>query len=215
MKQLLTVILFFSCVAGFGQTKLISHKSHSGNVDDFAFAVENNLFDIGDSNFGEPPHRMVKKYTIDSVISLPDKKTVIISSEKKIIEYLRYSGEKNEIKDTISFIPGRDTVYNHPLFSKIHSLDSVKTVLGMKNGFPGRSQEEVQFIGYDNKAEKYADENKKEVKKKNNKKGAAPFTNDETNFPSKPLIILVLMMFSVIVMLLYYLLIPKKALLSA
>lgn len=75
---LLLILIFGSF--GYSQTKLISHKSHSGSDQTFAIAVENDLFDIEDSNFGLPT-RTENFVKLDSVIYLSENKIVRVSSE--------------------------------------------------------------------------------------------------------------------------------------
>ncbi|RZK55325.1 MAG: hypothetical protein EOO87_08170, partial [Pedobacter sp.] len=52
MKIAFTIITFFVSVTCVAQTKLISHKSHSGSNSNFRLALNKNLFDIEQSNFG-------------------------------------------------------------------------------------------------------------------------------------------------------------------
>ena len=50
----------------FSQTKWIWHKSHSGSKSSFNTSLYNNLFDIGESNFGMAPRMdvcMARLYT--------------------------------------------------------------------------------------------------------------------------------------------------------
>ncbi|TDG35756.1 hypothetical protein EZJ43_12095 [Pedobacter changchengzhani] len=52
MKSIFISMLTCLCFTGYGQTKLISYKSHSGNISNFRKAIVNNLFDLHQSNFG-------------------------------------------------------------------------------------------------------------------------------------------------------------------
>lgn len=113
MKNFSLLVVLVS-LSAMGQTRLISHKSHSGSTATFSTALENNLFDIGESNFGEPRSEM--RFTIDSIILQPDNSAIIISSEKDV--WVTYG------KSTIP-LTGRDTVYNDPLLSKKHAKDSI------------------------------------------------------------------------------------------
>jgi hypothetical protein len=45
--------------------------------------------------------------------------------------------------------PGCDTVYNHPLFTQQHALDSIKQVLDTEYQFVDPA-DSAQFVGYDN-----------------------------------------------------------------
>lgn len=126
----------------FSQTKLIAHKRHSGN--DFSYALKNNTADIKDSNFGIAPTAQIRNAQLDSVIFIDNEKAVMVTSE-----YCRENFKRNT-KDSISFWrAGKDTVYNHVLFSKKHQLDSIKQVLKTEYNFRN-DIEKVVFIGYDN-----------------------------------------------------------------
>ncbi|RZL30277.1 MAG: hypothetical protein EOO96_18460, partial [Pedobacter sp.] len=52
MRTFLFIITCFISTVCFSQTKLIAHKSHSGSNANFRLAMNKNLFDIGQSNFG-------------------------------------------------------------------------------------------------------------------------------------------------------------------
>ena len=134
MKNIFPLITLFCATAGFSQTRLISHKSHSGSMATFSTALENSLFDIAESNFGLPPTR----FSIDSVVLLEDNRAVIISSGKRFGQ-----------TDVITFKPVRDTVYNHPLLSKKHSKDSIAKVLE-----PNVTNRKIKLINYDNDTSK-------------------------------------------------------------
>lgn len=143
MRRLLCVFSLFLCIQfGFSQTKLIAHKRHSGT--DFHYALSNNTSDIKDSNFGHAPTRWVENAQLDSVIFIDEEKAVMITSE-----FCRENFKRNT-KDSISFwSAGKDTVYNHVLFSKKHKLDSIKQVLKTQYNFKN-DIDKVVFIGYDN-----------------------------------------------------------------
>lgn len=74
-------------------------------------------------------------------------------------EYCRENFKRNT-KDSISFwSAGKDTVYNHVLFSKKHRLDSIKQVLKTQYNFKN-DIDKVIFVGYDN-GEKSVEKNEK------------------------------------------------------
>lgn len=173
MRRLFCVFSLFLCIQfGFSQTKLIAHKRHSGT--DFHYALSNNTSDIKDSNFGGIPTRRVKNAQLDSVIFIDDEKAVMITSEFCKEEFYSKS------KDSISFwSAGKDTVYNHMLFSKKHKLDSIKQVLKTQYHFKN-DIDKVVFIGYDNG---------KKVTKKKKKEFVPPIivnTKNKNNF-NKPI----------------------------
>jgi hypothetical protein len=122
------------------QTKIIAHKSHSGNTRTFSKGYQKMLFDIGSSNFGHAPQRIVKRARLDSLIFLTDTSQVMVTS---------YSCTKNTNNQSSIWKPGRDTVYNHPLFSKKYSLDSIKLVLKDQYFFENPI-ENIVFINYTN-----------------------------------------------------------------
>ena len=110
MKQKLTLTLFLALLltTSFGQTKLIAHKSHSGNSSNFKTSLSHNLFDMKASNFGNIPQRYVTNSRLDTLIFLSKKEAVIITSKCT----------RDRFEDTSSvWTPGRETVYNRPLFS--------------------------------------------------------------------------------------------------
>ncbi|WP_395042779.1 hypothetical protein [Flavobacterium sp.] len=174
-------IVIFSLIFGisFSQTKLISHKSHSGNNESFRISLEENLFDIGDSNLGAAPNRYERNAVLDTVIYVSKEKTILLTSE-----YCTES-DRNDFKILSSnkWRVGKETLYNHNLFSKNHSLDSIKEVLKSDYNFKNDINK-VVFIGFDNK--------KAPLKTKKKKKSIIPFVENKPNFPSKPLLIFAL-----------------------
>ena len=192
MKKLALLILTIVPLLGFSQTKRISHKSHSGSDAHFRIAMEEHLFDIADSNLGDVPYRDIKNSSLDTVIYVSKGKTVMITSEYcKRVEKRRKQDEEKGLGQL--WKAGRDTVFNHSLFSKNHSLDSVKMVLKTQYHFQNEV-DKVVFIGFDNKVKKYKKENRR------NKKSVFPVsTNTDTSFPSKFIFLMVLALFSCLV----------------
>ncbi|MES2485174.1 MAG: hypothetical protein V4581_04395 [Bacteroidota bacterium] len=169
MKNL-TFLFTLLSVSAFSQTRLISHKSHSGSMATFNTALENSLFDIAASNFGAPGSEM--RFVVDSVILLPDNRAVIISSEKDV--WVTYP------KSSV-ILTGRDTLYN-AMLSNRHNKDSLFRVLSQEGSY------KPVLINYDN--EKPAPEPNRE--KKNTI--VAPSGND--NFPNKPMLVAALALLS-------------------
>lgn len=193
MKNFTLIIALVSFTA-IGQTRLISHKSHSGSTATFNTALENSLFDINDSNFGVAPIRTVKTAALDSVIFISHDKAVMVTSEYCHIEdrrRLRVEGANEKAEETL-WKAGRDTVYNHPLFSRNHSLDSIRTVLKNDYFFKNDIGNTV-FVGYDNKMRKYKRE---ERRRKKNTLYVGGVGNN--NFPSKSILIFALALFSAV-----------------
>jgi hypothetical protein len=173
MKTILTNLFLFVTVISVAQTKLISHKSHSGSTENFRVSFENELFDIGNSNLGEAPDRFERNAKLDTVVYISKQKAIMITSEH-CVSANRY--DHKIIKKTI-WKAGKDTVYNHVLFSKKHSLDSIKKVLKEEYNFKN-DIENVVFIGFDNK----------KTGKKRKKENAIPVNDFKTNLPSKKIL---------------------------
>ncbi|MCD6066672.1 MAG: cell wall anchor protein [Bacteroidetes bacterium] len=143
MKQIFTFCLpfLFMTTISLAQTKKIAWKSHSGSAATFSAAFENELFDMNFSNFGMAPTKIVKNAKLDSVIFISDHKAIMVTSE--------YCYDRYE-KTTTLWEAGKDTVIDHPLFSRQHSLDSIKNVV--KHHYYFRNPvDSVKFIGFDNK----------------------------------------------------------------
>ncbi len=178
MRQLF-VLLFCSFTVGlFAQTKKIAFKSHSGSDKNFAIALENNFFGLGNSNFGHAPQREVKTAQLDSVIFISDSVAIMVTSE-----YCTKTDRSSNkpVDNPKLWKAGQEKVYNHPLFSKKHSLDSIKAVLKQQYNFNNEIEKTV-FVGYDNKKRKY-------------KKNILPVTglpdnNDQTPFGPQFVLIL-------------------------
>jgi len=171
MKKLIFYLFFASFLQA--QTKLISHKSHSGTAANFRIAVTNNLFDIESSNLGVAPERIVRNAVLDTVIFISKDKQIMITSDFCNRENI-YS-KKTEVT---KWSAGKDTVFQHELFSNQHALDSIKQVL--KNQFYFKNNiDKVVFIGFDNK------------KRKNKKKNDFPMLDFNKNIPFKGLLIVV------------------------
>jgi hypothetical protein len=181
MKKIYVLILMLCTVAGFAQTRLISHKSHSGSAATFTTALESSLFDIAESNFGLPTKEM--RFTVDSVILLPGNRAVVISSEKDVY--------KTHQKSAFNFKPGRDTLYNHPLLSQQHQKDSILHSLESY----GRHNTPV-LINYDN------DRTKKNV---------VPVIPGSDNFPDKPMLVFALALLSGVLAFAMYLVYKTKS----
>lgn len=166
IKYLFIIHLIFFTNVVFAQTKLIAFKSHSGNMENFKNAYEENLFDLPNDNFGAAPNRWVNEAALDSLIYINDTAVIMVTNNYCMSEFsINYK----------NWGPGKDTVYNHPLFCKKHSLDSIKEVLKTSYNF-ANSMDTVKFIGYDNL---------KKVKSKRKQKGFINvffFDNNSNNF---------------------------------
>lgn len=140
-KYLILLFFCFGISFAFAQTKLIAHKSHSGNMDNFRKSLANDLFDIECSNFGVAPQSTIRNAKLDSLIFISKEMAIMVTSEH--CSPVRPDGDEGLWKE------GRDTVYNHPLFSNQHELDKIKNSL-RKQYFFNNSIDDTVFIGYDN-----------------------------------------------------------------
>ena len=144
LSYLVHFTLVFSSCQIFSQTKLISYKSHSGNMEYFEKSIVENSFNTNYSNLGMAPQRFVTNSKLDSVIIIDDKKSVIVTSN-----FCKIRGNANPEK----WKPGRDTVYNHPVFSD-DNIDNVKKVLKSEYNFQNDIDSTV-FLKYDKKTKEY------------------------------------------------------------
>lgn len=134
--SLVLILLAFFTAEIKAQTMLISFKSHSGNAGYFNISP----FDEGTSNYGEAPRRFITNAVLDSVKFVSDSVAVMFTG--------MYCSEQYSSGRSL-WKAGKDTVYNHPLFSKQHALDSIKRVLKQQYYFKQRT-DSTKFIGYDN-----------------------------------------------------------------
>ncbi len=160
MKRIWLLFLLTS-LGATAQTKLISHKSHRGSEANFSIAFENALFDLPLSNMGEAPVSRVRNAQLDTVVYISEEKAVMITSE---VCEIRARFAADSLLNKTFWRAGRDTVYNHPLFSKRMALDSIKEVLTQEYHFQN-DIEEVVFIGY---VEKEHHVDRDEKKRRNN-----------------------------------------------
>lgn len=186
MRTLSTVILSLLCGIIFSQTKLISHKSHSGSNENFRVSVEENLFDIGDSNFGKITNEYTENYEkIDTIIKISNTKIVRVKSnyyqvferiDKSKVGKLEYL---NTVRDTI-------TVENANLISN----DKLKTLAKTeRKNIKTIDTNKVIIVNFKEKSLKEVKQEKRKAKKK---KAILPIVESKPNFPSKPLLIFAL-----------------------
>lgn len=156
---LLSFLAIFSFVNfGNAQTKFISYKSHSGNKRHLNSALSNNLFSMGESNFGMAPQRMVRNSKLDTVILVSEKKAIMITSE--YCHFEDYGGGDRSSSSLWS--AGKDTVYDHPVFNSGKSVSEIKRTL-KKEYFFANPIDSVVFLGFDGE---YYKEVPKKVKQK-------------------------------------------------
>jgi hypothetical protein len=180
------------------QTKFISYKSHSGNKTNLTSVLANNLFTIGESNFGMAPQRMVRNSKLDTVILVSEKKAIMITSE--YCHFEDYGGGDRSSASIWS--SGKDTVYDHPVFNSGKSVNEIKKTLKQEYFF-ANPIDSVVFLGFDGE---YYKETPKKIKQKTapieiKKQTRLEEQTTPTEEPRKPkslFMIFVLSIFSVI-----------------
>lgn len=146
MKTSILILFTIATTLSVAQTKLISHKSHSGTKAEFKKALSGNLFNIGNSNFGMAPERFVRNSKLDTVKLLSPQVAVMVTSES--CHYEDYNGRPSSNSERWS--AGTDTVFDHPLFNKKNSVEEIKR--GLKNDYYfANNIDDVVFIGFDGK----------------------------------------------------------------
>lgn len=155
LSFLLPFALIFSNCQMSAQTKLISYKSHSGDMKFFEKSIVKDSYNTNYSNLGMAPQRYVTNSKLDSVIIIDDKKSVIVTSKFCKTR----SGETLE-----KWKSGRDTVYNHAIFSN-ENIDSVKNLLRKNYHFRNNIDSTV-FLKYDTKTKEYKPISAKKIIKK-------------------------------------------------
>jgi hypothetical protein len=150
----------------YAQTKLIAHKSHSGNMRNFATAMTINANDLGNSNFGLIPNREIQFSKLDSLIHISDSSSIMVTRN--------YCTNIRSNKTKLLKI-GKDTIYNQ-LFSKKHALDSIRFTLKKQYNFKNPI-DSVVFVGYD------SIKNSQIKTETTKKKNVVPFIVDVTKKP--------------------------------
>ena len=141
MKIILILLLCFTTSTLLAQTKKIAFKSHSGKMENFLSALETGGGDTENFNFGVGIEPTVKFAQLDSLILLCDTAVIMVTSEYCLKR--RY-----DEKDSKKWNAGKDTVFNHPVFSGYLSLDSIKSIL--KNQYHFRNPvKKTVFIGFE------------------------------------------------------------------
>jgi hypothetical protein len=172
---LFALILLITTESLLAQTKLIAHKSHSGTRATFgSFRLADGL------GLGAAPYRNIKTALLDSVIYISDSVAIMVTSNycTRVSPDYRASNDytmEERMHNARIWEAGRDTVYNHPLFSKQHQLDTIKAILDRDYNF-NNGADKVKFIGYDN-----GKPLKKVIKKK--KSGFLPLVPSQNNRP--------------------------------
>lgn len=134
MRIIFSLSLSLLCLTCFSQTKLISHRSHSGSNNNFRRAVEHNLFDIENSNFGLSIQYVEK---VDSVV-LKSPNTILISRKK----YRIINGKIDKTTKTTDTVNRANSIQ----FFKAKSIDSLKKEI--KRTYKLINLDSAKFIGF-------------------------------------------------------------------
>lgn len=94
------ILFFFLSLAAIGQTKIIWHKSHSGNMETFKLALKSESFGLKYSNFG------IATKPMDTVIFIADTVIIAVSYNYKDTLYRTKENEnifseKSKIKENL------------------------------------------------------------------------------------------------------------------
>jgi hypothetical protein len=149
MKPLLlfafTIFLFATASA---QTADIAAKSHGARVDESEI--------IEEADFGLPSDYEERYTRLDSLIYVNDSTVIRVTSV--------YQTKLRTQPKPVRLSVARDTVYHSPLYSRRHSLDSLKKEL-WRDGYSEKYIDSTHYVGYDNKAPKAAKPPKQKKKK--------------------------------------------------
>jgi hypothetical protein len=145
MKHLLLFALL--PFVGLSQTKLISHKSHSGTKKTWQQAFNNPSNSIHLSNLGVGPTPEVRFSRLDSLKVIRPNVVVMVTSYHCQDGIYRNADRNNNAH---LWNAGSDTVYNHPDFNSDKSIEEIKRAIGSRYYF-ANSAETVAFVGYEKK----------------------------------------------------------------
>ena len=156
MKTLLSIALTTITILSFSQTDIIVLRSRNTSLKKYERVIESKSVDHVASNFGMmPPDHNLKRIELDEM-SLAVLDFVKCLSDEVAIMYTSSYCTRFPLPTPrvgTKWQAGADTVFNHPLFSKRHSLDSVKTVLDRDYIF-NLPSDPSKFIGFDNNQKK-------------------------------------------------------------
>jgi len=142
-NQIITLLLMLSLTTFQAQTKVISHKSHSGSKQTFQNAYTKNLFDIRYSNFGAPSARPV---TVLEKVTVLNKNKVVLHYKKSKICVIYGKNYKDLAEKDFKIVT--DTLINHQILNKKNTIDFIKSKKNELSIHFDNAIEEVQFIGF-------------------------------------------------------------------
>jgi len=140
--NLMLVLFLLSMSFSFAQTKVISHKSHSGSKKTFRIAYEKSLFNLNQSNFGLPGNRNI--VLLDTVIAVNDSVTILKMRESAVCYPFNTSYKDLKKSD---FKSKTVRINNHKIFNKKNTISTIKTSNYFGINFLN-SIEEVVFVGF-------------------------------------------------------------------
>jgi hypothetical protein len=142
MKTKIFLVLMLITSMCQAQTKVISHKSHSGSKRTFSGAYQKSLFDMRASNFGGP--RMINVIVLDSVVAVNDSVTVLKMRESNLCFEFRVNYK--DLKDS-DFHKRSETVVSHPILNKKNTVAHIHSSRGQLFWFDNPI-ESVVFVGF-------------------------------------------------------------------
>ncbi|MFT5777782.1 MAG: hypothetical protein ACI837_000730 [Crocinitomicaceae bacterium] len=154
MKHLFAILITTCCFYGFAQTDIVEYRSHSGNMSKFT-KYSTPKIDGVTTNFGAYRMPEVKTAALDTVRFISECEVVMVTSEYCNAQFQVDVDDEGNLtrrrRGGDFWSAGSDTMLNHPLFNRRHSLDSIKHILKTTYNFQN-SIDSVVFIGYDNSA---------------------------------------------------------------
>ncbi|GAA3513667.1 hypothetical protein GCM10022393_29350 [Aquimarina addita] len=137
INLLIFLVIGVSCTLTYGQTKLIAHKSHSGNNSTFKKRM-NHMVSVNRSSFGRVDYTIKRLDTVEH-----------ISDSFSVLSKSYYNSYKLNDAQPAFVKHKRDTIYNFPYFRNSKSLDSFKSNLKKSFQF-NNDMDSVVFIGQEN-----------------------------------------------------------------
>lgn len=189
MQTLLSIVLLSITTCSLGQTDIIEMKSRNASLKKYKRTFHSSDNDHALTNFGMAPMPEIRTAVLDSVKAISDSVSVVYTSNYCSRGYQPLDVElfidSNEVQREVEkptriypkprvgrlWKPGADTVTNHPIFTKRHSLDSVKEVIDRSYHF-NLPSDSIRFIGFDNASKIMNEDSVQPVKHKRQKKNS-------------------------------------------
>jgi hypothetical protein len=142
MKTTLILVLMFFAGICQAQTKVISHKSHSGSKHSFSEAYQKNLFDLRRSNFGDAGFTRI--VVLDSVVAVNDSTSILKMREST--SCYKNGTHYTALKKS-DFTKRSETVVNHPILNRKNTVAFICFYRGLLFWFDNPI-ESVLFVGF-------------------------------------------------------------------